>query len=202
MESILQAGGYLGLFLIVYAESGFLIGFILPGDSLLFTAGFLASQNILNLALVIPTILVAAVLGDNTGYLIGKKFGHRVFRRKDAKFLNPQHIKQAEAFYKKHGGKAIILARYVPVVRTLAPLLAGVGSMAYASFITFDLIGCLLWSFGITILGYYLGQTIPNIDHYLLPAILLVILISIVPSIIHFARAGDLRRFISRFKRT
>lgn len=186
--ALLQATGYLGLFLIVYVESGLLIGFFLPGDSLLFAAGFLASQGFLNIWLVIPLIFVAAVLGDSTGYHLGKRFGPRIFNRDAGRLLNKEHIRRSEDFYARHGGKTIIIARFVPIVRTFAPVLAGVGKMTYRQFITYNIVGGFIWAVSVPLLGYFLGNLIPNIEHYLLPIIAGIILLSISPSIWHLIK--------------
>ncbi len=186
--SILQATGYVGLFIIVFVESGLLVGFFLPGDSLLFTAGFLASQQLLDITAVVVLVFIAAVLGDNVGYSLGRRFGHRVFKRKDARIFNLEHLKRSEHFYDKYGGKTLILARFTPIVRTFAPVLAGVGKMPYRRFVIFNLVGGLVWSLSLPLLGYYLGQRIPNIDRYLVPIIGLIILLSISPSLIHLFR--------------
>ncbi|MGH9857339.1 MAG: DedA family protein, partial [Acidobacteriota bacterium] len=133
--SIIKATGYLGIFIIVFVESGLLVGFFLPGDSLLFTAGFLASQGLLDIALLVGLVFVAAVLGDSTGYSIGRRLGPRVFKKPDSIVFSHDHIRRSQEFYQKHGGKTIILARFIPVVRTFAPVLAGVGKMPYRTFL-------------------------------------------------------------------
>ena len=186
--ALLEATGYLGLFLIVFTESGLLIGFFLPGDSLLFAAGFLASQQILNIWLVVPIIFIAAVLGDSTGYSIGRRFGPRVFKRDAGRILNKEHIARSERFYTRHGGKTIIIARFVPIVRTFAPVLAGMGKMPYRRFAAYNVVGGFIWSFTVPLLGFYLGKLIPNIEHYLLPIIVLIVLLSISPSIWHLIK--------------
>lgn len=189
IESLIRATGYLGLFAIVFAESGLLIGLFLPGDSLLFTAGFLASQGFLNIFPLIVAVFVASVVGVSIGYSIGRRFGPSLFKREKSLFFNKDYIRRSQAFYEQHGGKTIILARFVPIVRTLAPLLAGVGKMNYPTFLFYNVVGGLLWSVGLTLLGYYLGRSIPNVDHYLLPIIGIIIVISLLPSAIHYLRA-------------
>lgn len=177
--------GYLGVWGIVFAESGLLIGFFLPGDSLLFTAGFVASQGFLNIALLILGAFICAVLGDNVGYVTGHKFGRRLFRREDSWMFHKKHLISAQNFYDKHGKKAIVLARFMPIVRTFAPIVAGIGAMKYSTFVAYNVIGGLIWTAGITLLGYYLGQVIPDVDKYLLPIILAIVVVSIAPSILH-----------------
>lgn len=187
-RSLIEAFGYLGLFVIIFVESGLLVGFFLPGDSLLFTAGFLASQGLLDIGVLIPLTFLAAVLGDSVGYSIGRRFGPKVFKKTDSRVFNVEHIKKSEAFYQKHGGKTIILARFMPIVRTFAPVIAGVGKMHYPKFLAYNLIGGALWSLGLPLLGYFLGRTIPNIDRYLLPIIALIVLLSISPSVYHLLK--------------
>ena len=186
--SILQATGYVGLFMIVFVESGLLVGFFLPGDSLLFAAGFLASQGLLDISAVIGLVVVAAILGDSVGYSLGRRFGPRVFKRKDARIFNQEHLVKSERFYAKHGGKTLVLARFMPIVRTFAPVLAGVGKMPYSRFLSYNVFGGLLWGLSLPLLGFYLGKTIPNIDRYLIPIVILIILLSISPSIWHLLR--------------
>lgn len=201
LPELIKTVGYFGIFAIVFAESGLLVGMFLPGDSLLFTAGFLASQNILNLPALLIITFVAAVLGDSVGFATGQRYGHRIFKKQDSIFFNQQHIKRSEAFYAKHGGKTLILARFTPIVRTIAPILAGVGKMPYRRFLIFNLIGAFLWSVGITALGYFLGKSIPDIDKYLLPAIVIIVLISTLPTIIHLLRDDQNRIKIKAFAR-
>jgi len=174
--------GYLGIFFIIFAESGLFLGFFLPGDSLLFTAGLLASQGYFNITLLILLTTFGAILGDQIGYLFGKKVGPKIFTRDDSFYFKKKYINDAENFYQKYGKKTIIIARFVPIIRTFVPILAGVGNMHYRTFITYNIIGGLLWGLGIPLLGYFLGQQIPDIDAYLLPIILVIILISILPT--------------------
>ena|SRR3990167_3836059 len=202
IEGLIRATGYLGLFIIVFTESGLLVGMFFPGDSLLFTAGFLASQNLLNIWLLIGLIFVAAVLGDSTGYAIGRRFGPKVFKRKNSLFFDKRHIERSQKFYEKHGGKTIIIARFMPVVRTVAPVLAGVGRMEYQRFISFNVIGGLVWSMGLPLLGYYLGRTIPHIDRYLLPIVGVIVLLSVSPTLYHLLKDKQSRqRLLSFVKR-
>jgi len=192
---LIKAAGYLGIFGIVFAESGLFFGFFLPGDSLLFTAGFLASQHYLNIYLLVPLIFLGALLGDNVGYFIGNKMGKKVFHKPDSRFFKQEYRERAEEFYKKHGSKTIILARFIPFIRTFAPLLAGVGKMNYKKFLFFDILGSLFWSASITLMGFFLGNIIPNVDHYILPIILGIIIISLSPSLVFAARQQLLKYF-------
>lgn len=183
---LIQAIGYFGIFFIIFAESGLFFGFFLPGDTLLFTAGLLASQGYFNIAILTLIVTFAAVLGDQVGYFFGRHFGPKIFNREDSFFFKKRYITDAENFYKKHGKKAIVLARFIPVVRTFIPILAGVGKMHYATFISYNIIGALIWATGITLLGYFLGQQIPDIDTYLLPILLLIVFVSMLPTIVSF----------------
>ncbi len=173
---------------IIFAESGLIVGVVLPGDSLLFTAGFLASTHILNIQLLLIGCLIAAVVGDNVGYASGHRWGRKLFERGDSRIFKKKHLVSAQKFYEIHGKKAVVLARFMPFVRTFAPIVAGIGSMHYRTFLFYNLIGGIVWTFGITLLGYSLGKVIPpdDIDKYLLPIILLVITISLIPSLWHF----------------
>ncbi len=188
LESLIRAAGYLGLFGIIFAETGLLIGFFLPGDSLLFTAGFLASQDYLNIWLLVAVCFVAAVTGDAVGYAFGHRVGRRLFQRPESRLFRPEYLRRAEVFFEQHGGKAVILARFMPIVRTFVPIIAGVGAMRYPRFAAFNVIGALLWAVGLPIAGYYLGKSIPNVDRYLLPIILVIIIVSIAPTAIHVWR--------------
>lgn len=180
-EELIRTFGTIGLIAIIFAESGLLIGFFLPGDSLLFTAGLLASQGKLNLAVVLVGCFLAAFIGDQVGYAFGKKVGPSIFKRPDSRFFKHENVKRAEEFFEHHGSKTIVLARFVPIVRTFAPVLAGVSSMRYRTFVTFNIIGAFLWAVGVTLLGYWLGETIPNIDKYLLPIIAGIVTLSLLP---------------------
>ncbi|HEY9881105.1 MAG TPA: VTT domain-containing protein [Leptolyngbyaceae cyanobacterium] len=179
LPELIKSFGYLGVWGIVFAESGLLIGFFLPGDSLLFTAGFLASQNLFNIWLLVIGAFICAVLGDSVGYVTGHRFGRRLFTKEDSWLFHKDHLVKAERFYEKYGSKTIVLARFLPIIRTFAPIVAGIGSMQYRLFLSFNLLGGLLWTGGITLLGYFLGSVIPNVDHYLLPIIVLIVVLSI-----------------------
>ncbi len=187
--SLVKTVGYLGIFFIVFAESGLFIGFFLPGDSLLFTAGFLASQGFLNITLLAGLAFVGAVVGDSVGYAFGKKVGPAIFSKEDSIFFSKDHLKTSQAFYEKHGAKALVLARFMPIVRTFAPILAGVGNMHYPRFLTYNAIGGFLWGVGLSFLGYFLGSAIPDIDRYLLPIIAGIIFLSVLPTMIHLLRS-------------
>ncbi|HEX5722861.1 MAG TPA: VTT domain-containing protein [Acidimicrobiia bacterium] len=180
-RDLLVTFGTIGLFLIVFAESGLFFGFFLPGDSLLFTAGLFAAQGTLNLPLILVGCFIAAVAGDQVGYLFGQRVGPALFKRPDSRLFKQEYVERARAFFEKHGPKTIVLARFVPIVRTFAPILAGVGRMQYRTFVSYNLIGGFLWAVGVTLLGYWLGNLIPDIDAYLLPIIALIIALSFIP---------------------
>ncbi|MBI5022747.1 MAG: VTT domain-containing protein [Candidatus Magasanikbacteria bacterium] len=192
--AIIKTTGYIGIFSIIFAESGLLIGFFFPGDSLLFTAGFLASQGFLRISILMVGSFLAAVIGDSVGYSFGYRVGPKIFKKEDSLFFHKDHLTRAQKFYEKHGGKAIILARFMPIIRTFAPILAGVGKMRYGAFLSYNIVGGFLWSIGLSGLGYFLGSTIPNVDKYLLPIIVLIILLSIAPSVYHILKDRALRQ--------
>ncbi len=182
-ESLIETFGTLGVFAIVFAESGLLIGFFLPGDSLLFTAGLLASQGFSNIILLMVGCAASAIVGDQVGYLIGRRAGPALFRRPDSRFFHQKNVERARKYFEEHGSKTIILARFVPVVRTFAPVVAGVAEMDYRRFVTFNVVGGLTWGAGVTLAGYLLGSTIPDIDRWLLPIIGLIVAVSFLPVI-------------------
>ena len=188
MVSFVKAAGLIGIFLVVSAESGLLIGFFLPGDSLLFTAGFLASQGYFGIVPLIILCFLGAIIGDSVGYSFGKRMGRKIFRKEDSLLFHKDHLRKAEVFYERHGGKAIVLSRFMPVVRTFAPIVAGVGKMHYRTFLFYNIAGGALWSLGLTGLGYFLGSAIPNVDRYLLPIVGAIILLSITPPVLHMWR--------------
>ena len=188
LADFIKTLGYLGVFGFVFAESGLFFGFFLPGDSLLFTAGFLASQGYLNIWILAFGAWCFAVIGDNVGYAFGKRVGVKLFTKEDSRFFNKTHLIKAQKFYEDHGRKTIILARFMPIVRTFAPIVAGMGNMNYKVFVAYNIVGGLLWATGVSVLGYVLGNTVPNIDHYLLPIIAGIILLSILPPIVHYLR--------------
>ncbi len=176
---------------IIFAESGLFFGFFLPGDSLLFTAGVLSSQKFLNIWLVWILCFVAAFAGDSVGYWMGKKYGRRLFQKKDSLLFKQEHLRKAETFYEEHGKKTIILARFVPIVRTFAPIVAGIGDMEYKTFISYNIIGGFLWTTSMVWGGHFLGNLIPadKVDKYLLPIILVIIVASLLPAIKHLLPA-------------
>jgi membrane-associated protein len=194
LAELIKTFGYIGIWAIVFIESGLLVGFFLPGDSLLFTAGFIASQGYLNIWILMLGCFIAAVTGDSVGYYIGHRYGKRLFHREDSVLFHKDHLVKAEKFYEKHGGKTIILARFMPFIRTFAPVVAGIGNMKYSAFLTYNLIGGFLWAIGVTYAGYVLGRIIPDVDKYLLPAIGLIVLISTAPAIYHALKTKESRK--------
>ncbi len=193
IAAFVKAAGYLGILGIVFAESGLFLGFFLPGDSLIFTAGFLASRGYLNIAVLIAVCFAGAVSGDSFGYAFGKKTGPRIFKKEDSLLFKKSHLEKAKIFYEAHGGKTLILARFMPIVRTFAPILAGVGEMNYSVFLVYNAVGGALWAAGLPILGYLLGNIIPNIDRYIAPFVILIIILSVLPPFIHAARRGEIK---------
>ena len=195
-ELFQQAGSVLGTILligIIYAESGLLIGFFLPGNSLLFTAGFLASTGFFSLPVLMIGCFLATVIGGSTGYLFGRRVGRRLFKRDDSLFFHEKNLLRARSFYDHYGSKTIVLARFIPVVRTLAPIGAGIGDMHYRTFVTYNVVGGLLWSGGMLLAGNFLGHAIPDIDKYLLPIVALLSFISALSPVWHILRDAKLR---------
>jgi len=191
LEQLIQHVGYVGLFAIVFAESGLFFGFFLPGDSLLLTAGLLASRDILNIFVLIPILFVGAVLGDTVGYWFGAKTGPLIFKREKSLIFKPKNLLAAKAFYEKHGGKTITMARFVPFIRTFAPIVAGAVRMQYRRFLLFNLLGGILWAIGVTLLGYYLGSAlghVEGIDRYFTLLVLAFFFIPGIPTLLHLWR--------------
>ena len=184
LEMLLRTVGYLGLFAIVFAETGLLVGFFLPGDSLLFTAGFLASQGHFNIAIIVLGCFVAAVVGDSVGYSIGQRFGPQLFTKPESRYFKPDHLRKSEAFFAEHGGKSVILARFIPIVRTFTPVVAGMSSLRYPSFVVYNVVGALLWAVGVPLSGYFLGQLVPaeQAEKVMIAVVLLILVVSIVPA--------------------
>lgn len=187
--TIIKTLGLIGIFCIIFAESGLFFGFFLPGDSLLFTAGFLASQNYLHIHILAWGVFFCAILGDSVGYWFGRKVGPKIFNREDSLFFRKDHIEKAQLFYEKYGNRTIFLARFVPIVRTFAPIVAGVGHMKYDNFVLYNIFGGFVWSFGMVYSGYYFGQVVPNVDKYILPIIIGIIFLSLLPIFLEILKA-------------
>jgi membrane-associated protein len=209
LTTVLTALGY-GVAVIIFAETGLMIGFFLPGDSLLFTAGALAGIGLLdvNIYLLAAIFFVAAVVGNTTGYMIGKHAGRRLFKKPDNRIFKQKYLQEAEKFYAKHGSKAVILAQFMPIIRTFNPIVTGIGKMPYTRFIAFNILGALLWTVGFTLAGFYLFQTFgqlidpEKIDLYILPIIALIVVLSILPGIIHILKDEQKRTaIINKLKR-
>jgi membrane-associated protein len=185
---LIETLGTVGVIAIVFAESGLFFGFFLPGDSLLFTAGLFASQGLIPILPLVLGCVVAAIAGDSVGYAFGRRVGPAIFSKEDSFFFHKKHIVRAENFYKKYGTKTILLARFVPIVRTFAPIVAGVGSMPYKTFLAWNVVGGVLWGAGVTLLGYFLGNTFPQISEYLHWIIIAIIGLSFIPVLIEIYR--------------
>jgi membrane-associated protein len=192
--ALITAAGYFGLFAIVFAESGLFFGFFLPGDSLLFTAGFVASQGSLNIVILMTSLFVAATLGDSVGYAFGRRVGPKIFTREESRFFKPAHIIRAHNFFLKYGKKAIFLARFLPIVRTFVPIVAGVAEMPYREFIVYNIIGGASWVGSMLLTGYFLGSLIPDAEKYLHVIVLIIIGVSFLPMVYEFIKARKERR--------
>ena len=189
VQGLVAWGGYIGMCLIVFAETGLLIGFFLPGDSLIVTAGLLAAtKGIVNVYLLGLLLTMASILGNMVGYAIGAATGPRLFNRDNSLLFNKKHLNRAHAFYEKHGGRTIILARFMPIVRTFVPVVAGIGQMEYRSYMRYNIVGGALWIWSMLFIGYFLGRYIPGVDKHVEVVILLVIFVSLLPGIIGWWR--------------
>jgi membrane-associated protein len=194
VNDIVQTGGLLLIGLIIFAESGMFVGFFFPGDTLLLSAGIFAAAGKLNLLSVILVVAVAAILGDNTGYHIGRLYGRRLFRKPDGLVFRQEYIQRAEAFYEKYGSKTMLFAHFVPIVRTFAPPVAGIAKMNYKQFVFFDAIGDTAWAAIVTLIGYWFGSRIHNLDRYIMAVLAAVIVLTLSPTIYHLAKALRERR--------
>jgi membrane-associated protein len=179
--SIVQAVGYPGLFAAVFLESGVFFGFFLPGSSMLFTAGLLAVTGVFNVWLLVPLLSIAAILGDSAGYWFGSRVGVSLFFRKDSRFFKHSHLERAKDFYDRHGMQAVFLARFVPIVRTFAPIIAGIVQMRYRAFLAYNIAGGVVWASALTFGGYFLGRHLPGIERYFTPIVLVIIIASMLP---------------------
>lgn len=182
-KTIISTFGLVGVIAILFAESGTFLGFILPGDTLLITAGLLASKGYINLWLLLIFGSIAAILGDSVGYWFGRKLGPRLFVRDDSFLFKKRYLDQAKKFYDKHGKKTIIIGRFLAGIRMFAPILAGATQMKYSTFLTYNIIGGIFWVCSLSLLGFFLGETIPGIDRYILPIIIGVFVASFIPPI-------------------
>ncbi len=181
LDDLIRGGGYAVLVAIVFTETGLLVGFFLPGDSLLITAGLVAAAGGLDIWLLNGLLMVAAIVGDSVGYAIGYRTGPRIFRKEESRWFSRKHLRRTREFYERHGGKTIVLARFIPILRTFAPVVAGVGQMAYRRFLGYNVLGGIGWVASLTWAGYLLGQRIPNIGQHIHIVVGVVILLSVVP---------------------
>jgi membrane-associated protein len=188
VEGLVHVGGIVGLTAIVFTETGLLIGFFLPGDSLLVTAGLFAARGDLDVALLVGSLICAAVFGDTVGYNIGARTGPRLFSRPDSLLFNRKHLMTTKAFYERHGPFTIVIARFVPIIRTFAPVVAGIGAMEYRRFIAYNVMGGIGWVLATVLGGYFLGQMVPNIHDHIHKVIVVVIVLSLLPAIIKIAK--------------
>jgi membrane-associated protein len=198
VQHIIESGGILLIGLIIFAETGLLLGFFLPGDTLLFAAGFFVAQGKLPLPLLLIVVILSAILGNEVGYEIGSRTGKKIFRKKDGILFREEYITRASDFYEKHGGKTIVLARFVPIVRTFSSVVAGVGKMSRIKFLTYNIIGAFMWCLTIILLGVWLGNRVPNIDKFILPAVLLATVFTMGPTIYHVGKELIKRKLLSK----
>jgi membrane-associated protein len=188
LDDLVRWGGYAVLVVIVFTETGLLVGFFLPGDSLLITAGLVAGAGALDIWLLNLLLSIAAVAGDSVGYAIGARLGPRLFTREKSLLFNPRHVERTRRFYARHGAKTIVIARFVPIVRTFAPVVAGVGQMSYRRFLVYNVVGGVGWVLSMTWTGYLLGRTIPNIDRHIHIIVAVVIVLSLIPIVLEIVR--------------
>ncbi len=179
--ALIHSLGYTGIIAIIFAECGLFFGFFLPGDSLLFTAGFLASQGFLSIVPLLITAMIASILGENVGYAFGRKIGPMIFTKAESRFFKPAHVTRAHEFFVRHGNKAIFLARFIPIVRTFVPIVAGVAKMPFNSFMFYNIVGGIFWIGSLMILGFTLGSQVENADKYIEPIILVIVVVSFIP---------------------
>jgi membrane-associated protein len=188
VPELIRMGGLVGLAAIVFAETGLMVGFFLPGDSLLVTAGLFAAKGDLNIVWLNLVVMAAAIAGDATGYWIGRRAGHALYSRPNSFFFRKQHLVKTHEFYEKHGGKTIVIARFVPIIRTFAPVVAGAAEMTYRQFAIYNVFGGLGWVLSMTLSGYFLGRAVPDIDKHIHIVVAVVIFLSLLPGIISIAR--------------
>lgn len=189
VRGIIEWGGPLMVCLLVFVETGMFVGFFLPGDSLLVTAGVFAAAGQLKLIWLLAAVTLSAIVGDQLGYFIGRKAGPSLFKREDSRFFKKRHLHNAHEFYEKYGTKTIILARFVPIIRTFCPPVAGAAGMTYSRFLPYDILGGFLWVWGMVLLGYTLGRSVPNIDKRIHYVIAIVVIVSLMPAAYHAWKA-------------
>ena len=194
LDDLIRWGGYAVLVAIVFTETGLLVGVFLPGDSLLITAGLVAASGSLDIWWLNVLLILAAIAGDSVGYSIGFRTGPRIFTREDSLLFNRRHLVRTREFYERYGGKTIVLARFIPILRTFAPVVAGVGQMAYRRFLFFNVFGGIGWVAGLTWAGYLLGRTVPNIDQHVHVVVIIVIVLSVLPIVGEIIKARRRKR--------
>lgn len=183
---IIKTIGLVGIFLIIFTETGLFFGFFLPGDTLLFTAGIFASQGVFSIYILLIGCIIMAILGDSVGYWTGKKYGRKLFEKNENLFFKRRYLHETEQFYEKHGKYTIIIARFIPIIRTFAPIVAGIGKMHYSSFLAYNIFGGIFWVTTMSLLGYFLGSLIPNMKDYIIPAALVIVVVSLLPVFFKF----------------
>ncbi len=196
LQHLITSGGILIVAAIVFAESGLLIGFFLPGDTLLFSAGLLAGQGYFPISALVVAVIAAAIIGDNVGYSIGRRTGHRIFTKEDGILFHKDNLLRAQKFYDRYGGKTVTLARFVPIVRTFAPMVAGVGKMPRQKFMLYNILGAVIWGGGVTLLGYWLGAKIPGLEHYIEYVLVTVVVASFGLSFVHILKDPRSRKLV------
>lgn len=195
LHELVQWAGLFGLAAIIFSETGLLVGVFLPGDSLLVTAGLFAATGYLNIYTLVPVLTLAAICGNSVGYFIGRTTGPRIFNRENSLFFNKKHAIRAQQFYEKYGKKTIVLAQFMPIIRTFAPVTAGVAGMPFRTFITFNVIGAIIWIWSMLGIGYFLGNYIPGVDEHIEIVVLIVVFLSILPGIISALKARRANRY-------
>ncbi len=197
LEELIRWGGHAVLILIVFAETGIMAGFFLPGDSLLVTAGLLAAAGHLNIYVLVAELIAAAILGDSFNYAVGRRLGPKIFSREDSILFHKNHLLRTKRFYEKYGAKTIVLARFVPIVRTFAPTVAGIAEMRYSVFLTYNVVGGVAWVISMLFTGYFLGRLIPNVDQHVHKIILIVIVLSVLPIIFEMWKEWRAKKILS-----
>lgn len=186
--SLITTAGYFGIALSITVESGLLFGFLFPGDSLLFTVGLLAAEDVFNIWILLPLLIFCAFFGDLAGYLIGQAIGPRLFSKKETLLFKPKYVESAHQFFLKYGAQAIFFARFTPIVRSIIPIIAGVARMPYRGFLFYNILGAFVWAGGITLIGYFLGLQFPQTEDYLIPIIALIIVLSLIPAAVEYVK--------------
>lgn len=202
-NSLISSGGLVLIAFMVFAESGLLFGFFLPGDTLLIAGGILAAGGAFNLIELIAVVVISAILGGIVGYIIGLQAGPKLFVKKDGIIFRREYVEKSEDFYERHGGKTIMLARFIPIIRTFAPVVAGIGKMNLGKFMFFNIVGSSIWAVGVTVLAYYFGQRIPNLDKYIMPLVIAATVFTFSPTVYHIFKDPNTRKkLVDKFKKS